>query len=201
MLTKHHVIYFIQSLTGQSRIFSNRRIEAGTPSPTPSCRASPPHLLPDSHWAIVTMISRAAAPSSTPLASLSSRSLRLQAPAARSFATVSDNAPPVHHHGGLKDQDRIFTNLYGHHGADLKSAMKYGDWYRTKDIVLKGHDWVGSRRASPRHGIDSLANGGYIAHLRTQGLWPAWSWRCWFSLWTEIRMSLPLDFPKVSELV
>ncbi|KAL4762935.1 NADH-quinone oxidoreductase subunit NuoF [Aspergillus foveolatus] len=88
------------------------------------------------------MISRAAAPSSTPLASLSSRSLRLQAPAARSFATVSDNAPPVHHHGGLKDQDRIFTNLYGHHGADLKSAMKYGDWYRTKDIVLKGHDWL-----------------------------------------------------------
>lgn len=48
----------------------------------------------------------------------------------------------MQHHGGLKDQDRIFTNLYGHHGADLKSAMKYGDWYRTKDIVLKGHDWV-----------------------------------------------------------
>jgi len=34
--------------------------------------------------------------------------------------------------GGLKDQDRIFQNLYGHHGADLKSAKKYGDWYKTK---------------------------------------------------------------------
>jgi NADH dehydrogenase (ubiquinone) flavoprotein 1 len=90
------------------------------------------------------MISRAAAPSSSPLATLSSRSLRLQAPAARSFATVQDNAPPVRHYGGLKDQDRIFTNLYGAHGGDLKSAQKYGDWYKTKEIVLKGHDWVGT---------------------------------------------------------
>lgn len=93
------------------------------------------------------MIPRAAAPSkSATLASLSSRSAvratQGQHAATRSFATVQENAPPVQHHGGLKDQDRIFTNLYGHHGADLKSAMKYGDWYRTKDIVLKGHDWV-----------------------------------------------------------
>jgi hypothetical protein len=47
----------------------------------------------------------------------------------------------------LKDQDRIFQNLYGHHGADLASAKKYGDWHKTKEIVLKGHDWV-------RGGID-----------------------------------------------
>jgi len=61
--------------------------------------------------------------------------------AARSMATVQD-APPVHHDNGLQDQDRIFTNLYGHHGADLKSAMKYGDWYKTKEILGKGHDWL-----------------------------------------------------------
>lgn len=61
--------------------------------------------------------------------------------AARSMATVQD-APPVHHDSGLQDQDRIFTNLYGHHGADLKSAMKYGDWYKTKEILGKGHDWL-----------------------------------------------------------
>lgn len=85
------------------------------------------------------MISRAAAPPTSSLANLSSRSLRAQT-AARSFATVQEH--PVQHHGGLKDQDRIFTNLYSHHGADIKSAMKYGDWYRTKDIILKGHDWV-----------------------------------------------------------
>ena len=60
---------------------------------------------------------------------------------ARGLATVQD-APPVQHKRGLQDQDRIFQNLYGHHGADLKSAMKYGDWHKTKEIVLKGHDWV-----------------------------------------------------------
>lgn len=60
---------------------------------------------------------------------------------ARGLATVQD-APPVNHKRGLQDQDRIFQNLYGHHGADLKSAMKYGDWHKTKEIILKGHDWV-----------------------------------------------------------
>ena len=59
----------------------------------------------------------------------------------RGMATVQD-APPVHRERGLKDQDRIFTNLYGHHGADLKSAMKHGDWHKTKEIVTKGHDWI-----------------------------------------------------------
>lgn len=64
----------------------------------------------------------------------------------RGLATVQDT--PVHRHGGLKDQDRIFQNLYGHHGADLKSAMKYGDWYKTKEIITKGHDWVRDTRQS-----------------------------------------------------
>ena len=59
----------------------------------------------------------------------------------RGLATVQDGTPK-RVHGGLKDQDRIFQNLYGHHGTDLKSAMKYGDWYKTKEILLKGHDWV-----------------------------------------------------------
>jgi len=59
----------------------------------------------------------------------------------RAFATVQEGTPP-RRYGGLKDQDRIFQNLYGHHGADLKSARKYGDWYKTKEILLKGHDWI-----------------------------------------------------------
>lgn len=46
------------------------------------------------------------------------------------------------HFGGLKDEDRIFTNLYGLHDPYLKGAMKRGDWYRTKDLVLKGTDWI-----------------------------------------------------------
>lgn len=60
----------------------------------------------------------------------------------RSMATVQDAPPPASHSRSLQDQDRIFTNLYGHHGADLQSAMKYGDWYKTKEILLKGHDWI-----------------------------------------------------------
>jgi len=59
----------------------------------------------------------------------------------RGMATVQD-APPVHRKRGLEDQDRIFQNLYGHHGADLKSAQKYGDWHKTKEMILKGHDWL-----------------------------------------------------------
>lgn len=59
----------------------------------------------------------------------------------RTFATVQEGTPQ-RKYGGLKDQDRIFQNLYGHHGADLKSAQKYGDWYKTKEILLKGHDWI-----------------------------------------------------------
>lgn len=66
-----------------------------------------------------------------------------QQPQHRGLATPADvPAPKKTKYGGLKDQDRIFQNLYGHHGTDLKSAMKYGDWYKTKEILLKGHDWV-----------------------------------------------------------
>lgn len=44
--------------------------------------------------------------------------------------------------GGLADQDRIFTNLYGRHDWRLKGALKRGDWYKTKEILLKGTDWI-----------------------------------------------------------
>ena len=82
-----------------------------------------------------------------PIACATSRFSHIQSPPPRQqrrgLATVQDGPPPKRtQFGGLKDQDRIFQNLYGHHGADLKSAMKYGDWYKTKEILLKGHDWV-----------------------------------------------------------
>ncbi|ODQ53486.1 NADH-ubiquinone oxidoreductase 51 kDa subunit mitochondrial precursor [Saitoella complicata NRRL Y-17804] len=60
----------------------------------------------------------------------------------RALATVAD-APAKKTSGfGLKDQDRIFQNLYGQHGSDLKSAMRLGDWHKTKEMLLKGHDWI-----------------------------------------------------------
>lgn len=61
----------------------------------------------------------------------------------RLFNTSSSSQPQEKSHfGGLKDEDRIFTNLYGLHDPFLKGAMKRGDWYRTKDLVLKGTDWI-----------------------------------------------------------
>jgi NADH dehydrogenase (ubiquinone) flavoprotein 1 len=44
--------------------------------------------------------------------------------------------------GNLPDQDRIFTNLYGRHDWRLKGALKRGDWYKTKEILDKGVDWI-----------------------------------------------------------
>ncbi|XP_074026710.1 NADH dehydrogenase [ubiquinone] flavoprotein 1, mitochondrial isoform X2 [Leptinotarsa decemlineata] len=44
--------------------------------------------------------------------------------------------------GPLADQDRIFQNLYGRHDWRLKESMKRGDWYKTKEILLKGSDWI-----------------------------------------------------------
>ena len=45
-------------------------------------------------------------------------------------------------HGGLSDEYRIFTNLYGKHDPFLKGAMKRGDWYNTKELMLMGPDWI-----------------------------------------------------------
>lgn len=42
----------------------------------------------------------------------------------------------------LKNEDRIFTNLYGLEPTNLKSAQKRGDWSNTKDILAKGQDWI-----------------------------------------------------------
>ncbi|BGO98855.1 NADH dehydrogenase [ubiquinone] flavoprotein 1, mitochondrial [Rhodotorula toruloides] len=67
----------------------------------------------------------------------------VQHTARRAYAAVQDAAAnPVKRHGGLRDQDRIFTNAYrqGDHG--LKGARARGDWHRTKDIVLKGDSWI-----------------------------------------------------------
>eukprot|EP00008_Paramoeba_atlantica_P005346 CAMPEP_0201488750 /NCGR_PEP_ID=MMETSP0151_2-20130828/19357_1 /ASSEMBLY_ACC=CAM_ASM_000257 /TAXON_ID=200890 /ORGANISM="Paramoeba atlantica, Strain 621/1 / CCAP 1560/9" /LENGTH=454 /DNA_ID=CAMNT_0047874105 /DNA_START=124 /DNA_END=1488 /DNA_ORIENTATION=- len=45
-------------------------------------------------------------------------------------------------HGGLKDKDRIFTNVYGINDYGIKGAVERGDWYRTKDIINIGRDGI-----------------------------------------------------------
>ena len=42
----------------------------------------------------------------------------------------------------LRDQDRIFTNLYGQHDPGLAGARARGDWDGTKEFILKGRDWI-----------------------------------------------------------
>jgi NADH-quinone oxidoreductase subunit F len=42
----------------------------------------------------------------------------------------------------LHDKDRVFTNLYGINDWRLSGARARGDWDGTKDILLKGRDWI-----------------------------------------------------------
>ena len=42
----------------------------------------------------------------------------------------------------MKEQDKIFTNLYGQQPASLAASKKRGDWDNTKALILKGRDWV-----------------------------------------------------------
>jgi len=58
------------------------------------------------------------------------------------FQSTDAPVDPPKKYGPLADEDRIFTNLYGRHDWKLKGAMARGDWYKTKEIILKGDDWI-----------------------------------------------------------
>ena len=42
----------------------------------------------------------------------------------------------------LADKDRIFTNLYGRDDWRLAGARRRGDWDGTRELILKGRDWI-----------------------------------------------------------
>src|SRR5437868_14572221 len=42
----------------------------------------------------------------------------------------------------LADRDRVFTNLYGDHDWRLAGARQRGDWEGTREVILKGRDWI-----------------------------------------------------------
>ena len=42
----------------------------------------------------------------------------------------------------LKDEDRIFQNLYNDRGSDYDSSKKRGDWVGTVDLIKKGREWI-----------------------------------------------------------
>ena len=116
------------------------------------------------------MLSRTSAPSTKALsrAVAVSSSQATTAQQSRTFATVQDGAPAKPRtYGGLKDQDRIFQNLYGRYPPDLKHAKKMGDWHKTKEILLKGHDWIiGEVKAS---GLRGRGGAGFPSGLKWVG--------------------------------
>lgn len=85
-------------------------------------------------------LARAAARSLRLSSSAGSASSREFSNSAAAASTTAADAPRAH--GGLKDEDRIFTNLYRQGDPFIKGALARGDWYRTKDLVTKGPDWI-----------------------------------------------------------
>jgi len=66
--------------------------------------------------------------------------LNQQSAAGAAVVSVRNNSTKSY--GNLSDEDRIFTNLYGRHDWRMKGALARGDWYKTKEIIEKGHDWI-----------------------------------------------------------
>jgi len=71
------------------------------------------------------------------LARAAGKTLRPRTVHARNFSVE-----PTKSYGGLKDQDRIFTNIYGEEDPYLKGALKRGVWHQTKEMVQMGADWI-----------------------------------------------------------
>lgn len=124
--------------------------------------------------------------------------------ALRSFSAQTSPAPPPPaektSYGGLKDEDRIFTNLYRQGDpfikvtldlllvpvshemlypvlcmsflsfgslnklVQLQGAMARGDWYRTKDLVIKGSDWIVSEMK--KSGLRGRGGAGFPSGLK-----------------------------------
>lgn len=68
--------------------------------------------------------------------------LAVACPRVQASFVSRQNSTDTKVYGPLKDEDRVFTNLYGRHDWTLKGAMARGDWYKTKEIILKGKEWV-----------------------------------------------------------
>jgi len=60
----------------------------------------------------------------------------------RGLATRADLLAGHGNYGGLTDDDRIFTNLYGEQDWRIKDATKRGDYHLTKEIMNMGPDWI-----------------------------------------------------------
>src|SRR3954469_13979763 len=64
----------------------------------------------------------------------------------------------------LRDEDRIFTNLYGFQDFRLEAARKRGDWDGTKAILDKGRDWI--IKETQDSGLRGRGGAGFSAGLK-----------------------------------
>jgi len=81
---------------------------------------------------------------------------------------------------GLKDQDRIFQNIYGEHDLSIQGAMKRGDWYQTDKIVQKAriiayiHTEIQTHMPTPMHTYTSAYTDMHThtrrAHMHTHSI-------------------------------
>ena len=42
----------------------------------------------------------------------------------------------------LKEENKIFKNLYNDYGWEIDNALKRDDWKGTKELISKGKDWI-----------------------------------------------------------
>ena len=42
----------------------------------------------------------------------------------------------------LKEENKIFKNLYNEYGWKINDALKRDDWKNTRDIISKGREWI-----------------------------------------------------------
>ena len=68
----------------------------------------------------------------------------------------------------LKDEDRIFTNLYGMHDRTLAGAQARGHWDGTAQIIKKGRDWIVTQEWSTGD-IDALLEPAHLLIEWDQG--------------------------------
>jgi len=89
---------------------------------------------------------------------------RSAAPVAPALTRAYALGESERYHGDLKDQDRIFTNLYGQEDVYLKGALKRGIWHNTKDILSMGQDWVISEMKAS--GLRGRGGAGFPSGLK-----------------------------------